>query len=203
MGRSSSATAAGSGPGRCCAIASCCRGERGPPAGWGWAGSAGSCPTAVWAEPRAACHALGASIGHCAPHSGQNWPKASFGLALELADHVVGPGVVAEPLLVADDLLAVGPLQGHTRRRLAVVGLDLEPGPVPGGRLLLDRDPVAAGLVLERVELVRGDREDELPREPAGLALAELVSGAIRQGTELKLADGHLRPGSGRPEGAD
>src|SRR3954452_9117403 len=97
------------------------------------------------------------------------------GLGLELSDHVVGPGVVAQPFLVADDLLAVGPLKGQASGRLAVVGLDPQADAIPGGRLLLDRDAVATGLVLEGVELVGGDGEDELARQPARLALAELV----------------------------
>src|SRR5262249_20199559 len=116
--------------------------------------------------------------------------------------HVVGPGVVAEAFLVTDDRLAVRPLQREPGGRLHPLGPDSEPGTVPGRRLLLDRDPVAAGLVLEGVEPFRRHRQDELPREAAGLALAELVSRPVGERSELELADRHLRSGARRPEGA-
>src|SRR5512132_4101634 len=101
-----------------------------------------------------------------------SWPRSNP--LCEGADHVIGPGVVAEPLLVADDLLAVGKLERQPGRGLTALGANPQPRPFPGCGLVLDRDPTAARLVLEGVELVGGHSEHELTRQATGLPLSDL-----------------------------
>src|SRR5512144_1559068 len=188
MGRWWSGTAARSAPRRCSATASCYPERRSRRVPWSWAASTAGRPSGLWASPYRGSYA-----------ELEEQPD----LRLQLPDHVVGPGVVTQALLVADDLLAVRPLERDPRGGLQALRGHLEAGAIPDRRLLLDLDPAAAGLVLEGVELVGGDGEHELAGQAARLLLAHHVRRAVGEGPDLRLRDRHLRPGAGGAEGAD
>src|SRR5215211_3182809 len=89
---------------RCSATAWCCPGRRSRPGDWSSAASTAWTKTARSADS-----------------------------GLQLPDHVLRPGVVAQSLLVADDLLSLWEFEGQPGGGLAVVRPHLQTRAVPGG----------------------------------------------------------------------